>query len=132
MGDLAHAAQLVREGSADKAAFTFYKGRIDFRPGELLGEIEMGEWRLVPAPEGQGGSMEGQGGSMEGGVPAVQEADGITAEEVEEGSVSPLLPWPLGASSPAVSSGSAPLAEDPHGRQRQRGSYSQRFSGHRC
>ena len=48
-GDLGHAAQLVRDGHADKRCFRFYKGRVDFRPGELKGEVEMGEWRVLAA-----------------------------------------------------------------------------------
>ena len=43
-GDLAHAAQLVRDGDARKHDFTFFRGRIDWRPGELRGEVEAGDW----------------------------------------------------------------------------------------
>ena len=45
-GDLAHAAQLVRQGECDARHFVFYKGRVDWRPGELHGELVMGEWAL--------------------------------------------------------------------------------------
>jgi len=43
-GDLAHAAELVRAGEAHADDFTFFKGRVDWRPGELRGEIDFGEW----------------------------------------------------------------------------------------
>ena len=49
-GDLAAAAELVRSGEAAADSFVFFKGRVDWRPGELLGEIEFGEWLgLCPA-----------------------------------------------------------------------------------
>ena len=43
-GDLQHAAALVRRGEADADAFVFFKGRVDWRPGELQGELDFGEW----------------------------------------------------------------------------------------
>jgi len=43
-GDLAHAAELVRTGDASADDFVFFKGRVDFRPGELAGELQLGEW----------------------------------------------------------------------------------------
>ena len=47
-GDLAHAASLVREGRAHEDDFLFFKGRYDWRPAELRGELELGEWALAP------------------------------------------------------------------------------------
>ena len=66
-GDLAHAAQLVREGAARKEAFTFFKGRVDWQPGELKGEVEAGEWR-VAAPRGEGAAEAAAEGAAEGGA----------------------------------------------------------------
>ena len=34
-GDLQHAAELVRCGDAAAADFSFYRGRVDWQPGEL-------------------------------------------------------------------------------------------------
>jgi len=45
-GDLAAAAALVRCQEADATSFFFYKGRVDWRPAELTGELAMGEWVL--------------------------------------------------------------------------------------
>ena len=47
-GDLAHAASLVREGRAHEGDFLFFKGRYDWRPAELRGELELGEWAHAP------------------------------------------------------------------------------------
>lgn len=46
-GDLEHAASLIREGVASAEHFIFFRGRVDWRPGELRGEIELGEWAAV-------------------------------------------------------------------------------------
>ena len=48
-GDLHSAAELVRSGRASKSDFAFFRGRVDWRPGELRGEIELGEWRVASA-----------------------------------------------------------------------------------
>ena len=96
-GDLAHAAQLVREGAGKaslspltscratsskfchllltslavrKEAFTFFKGRVDWQPRELKGEVEAGEWK-VAAPRGEG--------ATEGGAEA---GSGFTATQL--------------------------------------------------
>lgn len=76
-GDLASAAAMVREGEAAAADFCFYRGRIDWQPGQLAGECEMGEWVAGGwdvNPRGSGGgddSFHGlpshSGGDAEGG-----------------------------------------------------------------
>jgi len=43
-GDLAHAAELVLKEEALPRDFIFFKGRVDWRPGELRGELDFGEW----------------------------------------------------------------------------------------
>lgn len=51
-GDLQHAAELVNGGDADASQFVFFKGRVDWRPGELSAEIgERRRDRLVPRAE---------------------------------------------------------------------------------
>ena len=48
-GDLSIAAEMVRQGEAKAEDFVFYKGRVDWRPGELQGELEFGEWAALKA-----------------------------------------------------------------------------------
>jgi hypothetical protein len=48
-GDLGDAAELVRSGRASPGDFSFFRGRVDWRPGELRGEVELGEWRVGTA-----------------------------------------------------------------------------------
>ena len=50
-GELGHAAELVRAGAAQPSEFCFFRGRVDWQPGQLRGELDLGEWVL-----GEGGS----------------------------------------------------------------------------
>ena len=52
-GDLQHAAELVRCGDAAAADFTFYRGRVDWQPGEPRP-------RPRPSPGALGGSARAQ------------------------------------------------------------------------
>lgn len=54
-GDLEHAASLVRAGGARADEFCFYRGRVDWQPGELRGECEMGEWLVAQWDDTGGG-----------------------------------------------------------------------------
>lgn len=55
-GDLAHAASMVREGKASAADFCFYRGRVDWQPGQLRGECRLGEWVVAQWDDTGGGS----------------------------------------------------------------------------
>ena len=61
-GDLQHAAELVRSGRARKEHFSFFRGRVDWRPGELRGEVELGEWSVASPVDGDGVVPDGPDG----------------------------------------------------------------------
>ena len=50
-GDLAEAAKLVQNSKAHMADFSFYENTAEWRPGQLLGEVERGYW-IVARPMG--------------------------------------------------------------------------------
>jgi hypothetical protein len=54
-GDLQHAAELVRCGDAAAVDFSFYRGRVDWQPGELY--YPLSELCSRPRPEPRQGSQ---------------------------------------------------------------------------
>ena len=94
-GDLAHAADLVRARDASADDFVFFKGRVDFRPGELAGELQLGEWSCAstvglpcawPPPGLHASSHFGAGGSE--GTEGTEGVEGVEGPRAQ-GAVSP-------------------------------------------
>ena len=73
-GDLQHAAELVRCGDAAAVDFSFYRGRVDWQPGELRLSCA-----LTPAPNLSRTSLE----PLRGGGPQGRRTSGEPQSSVQ-------------------------------------------------